>query len=188
MNVQGVPLFAGDMYTYHHNPETGKEKHGILKRFIDDVNHDVFKAVIQPYESINCSGRSGQISAMDDEVTVPVTQLRECKVQAYCKLGKRSPLTVEKLPVWTLPINIFIDDTSANRSKRWLGLHCIQMQLAGLKLNLRQGQDSIQLLSASEKVEPLTLMQPLISDIQTCKRTRKTEAEIQQYLLHTWPC
>lgn len=38
MNVQGVPLFAGDMYTYHHNPETGKEKHGILKRFIDDVN------------------------------------------------------------------------------------------------------------------------------------------------------
>ena len=42
--------------------------------------------------------------------------------------------------------------------------------IIGLKLNLRQGQDSIQLLSASEKVEPLTLMQPLISDIQTCKR------------------
>ena len=34
-------------------------------------------------------------------------------------------------PVWTLPVKIFVDDTSANRSKSWLGLHCIQMQPAG---------------------------------------------------------
>lgn len=44
----------------------------------------------------------------------------------------------------------------------------------GLKLHLRQHHESIFLLGASEKVDPNTLMKPVISDIQNCKR----------YLLH----
>ena len=34
-------------------------------------------------------------------------------------------------PIVTMPVNIFLDDTSTTKSKRWLPLHCIQMQLSG---------------------------------------------------------
>lgn len=50
---------------------------------------------------------------------------------------------------------------------------CIDFHI-GLKLHLRQHHESIFLLGASEKVDPNTLMKPVISDIQNCKR----------YLLH----
>lgn len=92
-------------------------------------------------------------------------------VNAYCQLKNVSNLAAEKpsIPICTLPVNIFIGDTSAIRSKRWLGLHCVQMQPAGLKLHLRQHHESIFLLGASEKVDN-NIMKPVISDIQNCKR------------------
>ena len=34
--------------------------------------------------------------------------------------------------VINVPINLFLDDTSANRSKRWMPLHCVQMQPSGV--------------------------------------------------------
>lgn len=39
--------------------------------------------------------------------------------KAYCQLESVSNLAAEKpsIPIWTLPVNIFVDDTSAIRSK-----------------------------------------------------------------------
>ncbi|CAG2238810.1 unnamed protein product [Mytilus edulis] len=37
-------------------------------------------------------------------------------------------------PVVTMPLNLFLDDTSTHKSKRWLPLHCVQMQLTGKML------------------------------------------------------
>lgn len=41
-------------------------------------------------------------------------------------------------PIVTVPVNLFFDDTSTHRSKRWLTLHCVQMQLAGNIYSLLQ--------------------------------------------------
>lgn len=41
-------------------------------------------------------------------------------------------------PIVTVPVNLFFDDTSTHRSKRWLALHCVQMQLAGNIYSLLQ--------------------------------------------------
>ena len=37
-----------------------------------------------------------------------------------------------RYPIYTLPANLFMDDTSVNKSKTWKVLHYVQMQLAGL--------------------------------------------------------
>ncbi|XP_062587706.1 uncharacterized protein LOC134249366, partial [Saccostrea cucullata] len=199
LRIDDVSLFTGKMYTYRDN-NTGEEQHGMLKSFIDEK--DVIKGVIQPYVINRENNASPQrdvndIRPSEETIEVDVKHLRECTEQAFCQHENLSPFVESLSPVWTLPVNIFIDDTSANRSKRWLGLHCIQMQptvhlhnrtlskndrLAvylnlsllsfkiGLKLPLRQQHDTISLLCASEKVEPMTLMKPVISDIQSCKR------------------
>ena len=31
----------------------------------------------------------------------------------------------------TIPFNMFLDDTATHKSRRWMPLHCIQMQLSG---------------------------------------------------------
>lgn len=41
-------------------------------------------------------------------------------------------------PIVTVPVNLFFHDTSTHRSKRWLALHCVQMQLAGNIYSLLQ--------------------------------------------------
>ncbi|XP_062568513.1 uncharacterized protein LOC134230696 [Saccostrea cucullata] len=121
------------MYTYRDN-NTGEEQHGMLKSFIDEK--DVIKGVIQPYVINRENNASPQrdvndIRPSEETIEVDVKHLRECTEQAFCQHENLSPFVESLSPVWTLPVNIFIDDTSANRSKRWLGLHCIQMQPTG---------------------------------------------------------
>lgn len=41
-------------------------------------------------------------------------------------------------PIVTVPVNHFFDDTSTHRSKKWLALHCVQMQLADIIYQLLQ--------------------------------------------------
>lgn len=48
-------------------------------------------------------------------------------------------------PVYTVPLNLFMDDTSANKSKKWKPLHCIQLQLAGIPKAKKQTLSSIKL-------------------------------------------
>lgn len=38
------------------------------------------------------------------------------------------------IPQISVPVNLFIDDTSTNVSKRWQPMHCAQMQLAGTQI------------------------------------------------------
>lgn len=73
-------------------------------------------------------------------------------------------------PTVTMPINLFLDDTSTHRSKRWLPLHCIQMQLSGLPLCERMKQSSVYFVGASEKVEIMDLGQLVVDNILECER------------------
>ena len=51
-------------------------------------------------------------------------------------------------PIVTMPVNIFLDDTSTTKSKRWLPLHCIQMQLSGTFHHMMQN-DFVEFLTYS---------------------------------------
>ncbi|XP_062613603.1 uncharacterized protein LOC134275343 [Saccostrea cucullata] len=73
-------------------------------------------------------------------------------------------------PIVTLPVNLFLDDTSTHKSKRWLPLHCIQMQLSGLPSCDRMKQNSVFFIGASEKVEIMDLGQLVVDDMLECER------------------
>ena len=40
-------------------------------------------------------------------------------------------VTENGTPKITIPINLFLDDTSTHKSRRWKPLHCVQMQMSG---------------------------------------------------------
>lgn len=55
---------------------------------------------------------------------------------------------VNDLPVVHIPINLFLDDTATHKSRQWMALHCIQMQIAGRiihKKNLKNYKNSFRL-------------------------------------------
>ncbi|CAG2217414.1 unnamed protein product [Mytilus edulis] len=80
-----------------------------------------------------------------------------------------SPFKISNLPVVTVPINIFIDDTSANKSRRWDALHCIQTQLAGIPLKDKQRNRNVMVLGTSDKVAILDIAKPICDDILSLK-------------------
>lgn len=63
-----------------------------------------------------------------------------------------------------------MDDTSANKSKKWKPLHCLQLQLAGLPKNLKQNPQSIKFVAASTDVPILEMARAVISDIKESER------------------
>ncbi|XP_052067347.1 uncharacterized protein LOC127706729 [Mytilus californianus] len=73
---------------------------------------------------------------------------------------------VDDLPVVHIPINLFLDDTATHKSRQWMALHCIQMQIAGLPTKERQKEGALQFLGASEKVEIMDVAQVILNDIK----------------------
>ncbi|XP_063425521.1 uncharacterized protein LOC134709284 [Mytilus trossulus] len=67
----------------------------------------------------------------------------------------------------TIPFNMFLDDTSTHKSRRWMPLHCIQMQLSGIPIDMRQKQETIQFLGATEKADIMDVAKIIIDDIKS---------------------
>ena len=63
------------------------------------------------------------------------------------------------------PINVFIDDTSGNKSKKWNPYHLWTMQFAGLPNEYKQKKTYNHFLVASNLVANLELGRPVIEDI-----------------------
>lgn len=74
-----------------------------------------------------------------------------------------------RYPIYTLPVNLFMDDTSANKSKKWKALHCVQMQLAGLPKVLKQDPQTVKFISASTDVPILEMVRGILCDINDSK-------------------
>lgn len=51
-------------------------------------------------------------------------------------------------PIIKIPLNIFVDDLSANQSRRWAPLHGIQAQLAGLPLEEKKQEQELDISSS----------------------------------------
>ncbi|XP_064643582.1 uncharacterized protein LOC135497680 [Lineus longissimus] len=69
------------------------------------------------------------------------------------------------------PVNFFLDDMSANKSRRWKPLHVIQAQSAIVPVNLRSKLDFVRFISASERVPILDLMKVIKEHIDTIKES-----------------
>ncbi|XP_069105899.1 uncharacterized protein [Argopecten irradians] len=65
----------------------------------------------------------------------------------------------------SVPLNIFIDDLSADQSRRWSPLHAVQMQIAGLSLEEKRKSANTHFISASDKVGILDQMVPICSAV-----------------------
>ena len=74
------------------------------------------------------------------------------------------------IPVVNVPINLFMDDLSANTSRRWAPIHAVQGQIAGLPLEEKNRGKNVTFLGLSEKMPILDLMRPICEDIQKCKQ------------------
>ena len=62
-----------------------------------------------------------------------------------------------KLPVVQVPMNLFADDTSGNKSRKWKPIHGLQCQTAGLLKEQRQKGRNVSLLAASTSASLITL-------------------------------
>lgn len=74
------------------------------------------------------------------------------------------------LPVITVPLNLFMDDMSANQSKRWSPLHAIQGQLSGLSVEEKNRGKNVFLLGVADRMNILELVSPICQDIENCKQ------------------
>lgn len=81
---------------------------------------------------------------------------------------KTTPLWKGK-PIIKVPLNLFIDDMSANRSKRWAPMHAVQAQASGLSLAEKARNQNTIFLSSSETVSMMDLIKPICDDLQVCK-------------------
>ena len=69
------------------------------------------------------------------------------------------------IPVVMVPIILFSDDVSGNRSKKWNGLDVWAMLLAGLPKQENAKLNNIHFISASNKVSTLELAEPMVKDL-----------------------
>lgn len=64
-----------------------------------------------------------------------------------------------------LPIQLFSDDTSGNRSKQWNKFDWWGLRLAGLSVSVNSKLHNIFFLCCSNKCDALDMLQPLVDDL-----------------------
>ena len=74
-------------------------------------------------------------------------------------------LRSDNLPATMVPLVLFSDDVSGNRSKKWNGFDLWAMLLAGLPKEENTKLSNIHLLTASNKVRALELVEPIVNDL-----------------------
>lgn len=76
----------------------------------------------------------------------------------------------DNLMVTMVPLILFSDDVSGNRSKKWNGLDVWVMLLAGLSKDENAKLHNIHLITASNKVKTLELAEPIVKDLIKLER------------------
>lgn len=74
------------------------------------------------------------------------------------------------LPVIIMPLFLYSDDTSGNRTKKWNKFDVWCASLACLPREKAQGTANIFLLSASNRVSAMQMSKPIVDDILTLEQ------------------
>ena len=69
-------------------------------------------------------------------------------------------------PVLILPLIIYSDDLSGNRTKKWNKFDCITFLLAGLSKEMNTDRNNIHLICTSNKVTALEMLRPIVDELK----------------------
>ena len=69
------------------------------------------------------------------------------------------------MPVVNIPVNIFVDDTSGNKSKKWNPYHLWTLQVAGIPSELKQQKNRMHHLTTSKSVDVFEIGKPVVDDL-----------------------
>ena len=69
------------------------------------------------------------------------------------------------MPIVMVPIVLYSDDTSGNRSKKWNSFDVWAMMLAGLPREENAKLHNIHFIAASNKVKALKMTDPIVGDL-----------------------
>ncbi|XP_078341811.1 uncharacterized protein LOC111114859 isoform X2 [Crassostrea virginica] len=177
---QQILFFKDEICSFEVN---GSKQLGMIYTFVENVQAGEKEAIVCLIQQLttdtqnNTSGRAFEIT--EEKENVPLKYLKKFPVDERDTFFRPAgPLNLEELgvnndsrtPIVTLPLNIFLDDTSTHRSKRWLALHCIQMQLSGVPMSQRHKDKNIHFIGASEKVDIMKLTELAVADIKECQK------------------
>ncbi|XP_033731106.1 uncharacterized protein LOC117320703 [Pecten maximus] len=168
----------------------GQENLGQIKKFMDDIENDKMLAELEIfcYNTDENNGtpfivQTGRYIQIPLDECVPEEIVSNILVKRHQGNSYASvPIPEEEkkamfeltplwkgLPIINVPVNVFMDDLSSNKSRRWSPLHSIQMQLAGLPLKEKRKGSSTLYLASSDTVGILDMMAPICADIEESK-------------------
>ncbi|XP_069117410.1 uncharacterized protein [Argopecten irradians] len=176
--VDGVDFLVDMFVSFRDDGDIGN-KIGQIATFMDDLQNDILLAKIKVFCFEDHNNQRCLVET-DETLNIP---LRECEVLrgalSIFRSGEIVNLNEEERnshPLWngkpivTIPVNIFIDDLATNQSRRWLPLHAVQMQVAGLTLDGKQSGQNAQFLSCSNTVGIIDQLAPICDTIEDSKR------------------
>ena len=77
-----------------------------------------------------------------------------------------SKANAKGLPVFNLPLILYSDDTSGNRSKKWNKLDVWALLLGGLPRSNNAKMENIHMITVSNQVAALDMTIPIVEDLQ----------------------
>lgn len=87
--------------------------------------------------------------------------------QEYAKYTVPHPLKNNGMPVAIVPLLLYTDDTSGNRSKKWNKFDCWCFMLAGIPRHINAHLNNIHYISCSNKVDATEMMVSIIAELKT---------------------
>ena len=82
----------------------------------------------------------------------------------YVQPNPLRSVTLDK-PIVVVPLNLYTDDLSGNKSKKWNKFDCWTLMLAGLPRHENAKLHNIHFLTCSNNVSVLEMATPIISDL-----------------------
>ena len=85
--------------------------------------------------------------------------------QEWSILTRQHPLATSELPVVMVPLMLFSDDTSGNKSKKWNKFDVWYLLLAGLPWKENTKIENIHVLTCSNRVSAIEMAHPIVDDL-----------------------
>ena len=88
-----------------------------------------------------------------------------------------------------LPLILFSDDTSGNKSKKWHKFESYYLLIAGLPRHMNAQLEHIHFINTSDKVSPLELSRPIVDELNVLEMEgiELYDAHLQEEVLVTAP-
>eukprot|EP00731_Ephydatia_muelleri_P002721 Em0001g2721a len=195
----GEGIFVRDWVYFHHN-DIGMTKGVVLSFFKQGSSNELhveIEPVIDKDAFINITSYPEDVYFPEDcgiilnKLTIHLTQVSHLAQPSSSlikwdgsKFERLSSQDIDKYltphplkekasgrPVIMVPLILFCDDTSGNRSKKWHKFDCWYLLLAGLPRHENSKVSNIHFVCCSDKVTPLEMSQQIVSELNVLETT-----------------